>query len=613
MKKALPITLILIGTALLITAVVFWIDSSTSPEPQSFGKTLLDWVTLIAGLGASIKGWIDLFKKEKPTSLTAKIDIKGSAPQVSIGDHARNVHAQTYIETQIIQQSPESKKISPTNKDEPIELSDDTDIDQMLINGSRIRFLDALDSARFSSDSIYNEARLFSVVYVKVQFFFAMISGDSIIITENQLFDSFGFLETFDELHNAANKMGLKELPLKVALREGNNVYQTIAKHIENKDFLLTLWKDLDKDVERRKLWAQFIRNQQKPPEKLVRESSDENLRLDRLWAALGYFTPNRCVSADNIPGEFSKRVKRITELSDKTLINLNTGIFFGADERVYLKDDEVDAAEEIRNVLLEIQDKLGELRTRSMIRQELAHYANEELREGVIELTDGIYNQTLGIATRAMLIQSSTFPPRRNKYVTAGYSLSTYIKDTTNLFNQFVDWELFSFDYFENLQRLNYKDTEEKWIAILETARKNVPWTKLLEMQNHKNWQESLKNFRGSLTKLQTVVRRYRRGSFPSEQRENLEVERRLGQSELENNWKQHIENVSAMVNNSYWKIDSMAISFTDPGVEYSIRVPYSFLRPKMDMEKNIRGIEGWHNTPAFKGRFDDRIDSRE
>jgi hypothetical protein len=66
MKKALPLALVLIGAALLITAVVFWIDSSNSAAPQNFGQSLRDWITLLAGLGASIKGWMDLVKKEIP-------------------------------------------------------------------------------------------------------------------------------------------------------------------------------------------------------------------------------------------------------------------------------------------------------------------------------------------------------------------------------------------------------------------------------------------------------------------------------------------------------------------------------------------------------------------
>jgi len=68
MKKALPLTLVLIGAALLITAFVFWIDTNTSAEPQSFGQSLRDWITLLAGLGTSIKGWMDLMKKEPPSS-----------------------------------------------------------------------------------------------------------------------------------------------------------------------------------------------------------------------------------------------------------------------------------------------------------------------------------------------------------------------------------------------------------------------------------------------------------------------------------------------------------------------------------------------------------------
>jgi len=67
MKKVLPLTLVLIGAALLITAVVFWIDSSNSAAPQNFGQSMRDWITLLAGLGASIKGWMDLVKKETPS------------------------------------------------------------------------------------------------------------------------------------------------------------------------------------------------------------------------------------------------------------------------------------------------------------------------------------------------------------------------------------------------------------------------------------------------------------------------------------------------------------------------------------------------------------------
>src|SRR5689334_22836363 len=70
MKKVLPLTFVLFGAALYVTAAVFWIDASNSTIPQNFGQSLRDWITLLAGLGASIRGWMDLVKKEKPSSPT---------------------------------------------------------------------------------------------------------------------------------------------------------------------------------------------------------------------------------------------------------------------------------------------------------------------------------------------------------------------------------------------------------------------------------------------------------------------------------------------------------------------------------------------------------------
>jgi len=91
MKKALPLTLVLIGIALLITAVVFWIDSNNSAQPQDFGQSLRDWITLIAGLGASIKGWIDLVKKETPSQPTHSNQDGGVIIGGSVGSVGKDV------------------------------------------------------------------------------------------------------------------------------------------------------------------------------------------------------------------------------------------------------------------------------------------------------------------------------------------------------------------------------------------------------------------------------------------------------------------------------------------------------------------------------------------
>ena len=49
------------------------------------------------------------------------------------------------------------------------------------------------------------------------------------------------------------------------AFREGSNVFQTVANHFDNKDFVLTLWKEINKDKERRRFWAQFIGDKKRP------------------------------------------------------------------------------------------------------------------------------------------------------------------------------------------------------------------------------------------------------------------------------------------------------------------------------------------------------------
>lgn len=75
MKKKFPLALVLIGAVLLISAVVTGFVSGKPEEPKSLnlGLSTSDWITIVigfAGIGASIKGWIDLFKKDKPSIKT---------------------------------------------------------------------------------------------------------------------------------------------------------------------------------------------------------------------------------------------------------------------------------------------------------------------------------------------------------------------------------------------------------------------------------------------------------------------------------------------------------------------------------------------------------------
>jgi hypothetical protein len=95
-KRIIAILLIVFGILFLISAATFWIDTLTSSQPAGLGQNLRDWLTTIAGLGASIKGWIDLFKPEK-TAQKADTSVNGGSPQIATGDHDQNIKAETYV------------------------------------------------------------------------------------------------------------------------------------------------------------------------------------------------------------------------------------------------------------------------------------------------------------------------------------------------------------------------------------------------------------------------------------------------------------------------------------------------------------------------------------
>jgi|GEM_PF-6755990 len=535
---------------------------------------------------------------------TNSIDAKGDNLQISTGENSRNIQAQIYIEKQIFQPKATSKR----TKKENLNLVGGDNIEQKLSDGSRVRFLDALDSIRFSPESIYDDPRLLSVLYVKAQFFIALINGDSIVVTENQLFDSLGFLEAFDELCSAFEEVDAEvDVPVKVALRETNSdVFQAVANNIGNDSFVLTLWKDLKPNTKRRSLWAEHIRNKQKPTGDLVLE--EERILLDKLWRALEYFMPNRCVKAKNIPDEFSRRINRAIDLTDEDLDDLYTGITQKYRKIKYFSSkDEIQAAKEIRDVLKKIRENTGEIKTRSQILLELKlpNYVGNDLREGVIEFTNSIYNQNLGIATEAKLIQSSIFPHTVNSFVIAGYALATYVHDTSSSQGSPQNYDVYSFDFFEDLEGLYINSRRSDLVLILETARNNVPWKELVEMQLKPNWRTSLVRFRDNLKKLQELEMAISIGSYTNTKREKLQKDRIDFQKRLGKSWAQHIANVSRRLANDFWDITPNEISLEHPSFHFPIRISYSFLKPKRDIEGNNE-YKFWRSKPTFKGRID-------
>ena len=108
-KKVVPIILIILGAASLLGAGIFFLDSLTAAEPVGLGKWIFDILGLLLGAGASIKGWMDIFKKKNEPAAPSTRIIAMDDAQINTGEKGRNIQAQTYIEHAEIKE-PEQKR-----------------------------------------------------------------------------------------------------------------------------------------------------------------------------------------------------------------------------------------------------------------------------------------------------------------------------------------------------------------------------------------------------------------------------------------------------------------------------------------------------------------------
>jgi len=66
-KKLVPLLFALLGLALVIAAIVVWLEP---PEEGGVFTTAGSIILFLSGLGTSIKGWMDVFKKDPPATNT---------------------------------------------------------------------------------------------------------------------------------------------------------------------------------------------------------------------------------------------------------------------------------------------------------------------------------------------------------------------------------------------------------------------------------------------------------------------------------------------------------------------------------------------------------------
>jgi hypothetical protein len=467
------------------------------------------------------------------------------------------------------------------------------------------RYLDCMDSVRFSVRVDEKPDLLLRHLYLKAQFVLAILSGDVIVVTENQFFDSRGFLEIYGELCSFAKS---DNLPIRIALskRSPNLIlYDLVADYFstirndsgELEPYHLSGWPELSEDLKRREHWADAIRHGKKPTE----VHPGETIWLDRLFSAMeglkGQIIPTAPVTSD--------------DLLEKLFSMLNEG---NIEERIdHFRKNAEGLSEMLRTdtvfnsakCLLELVHQCAlkaPIKKRSQVKNWLrlngSFHTNSgrnitwSQKEGLLELTDLLYNQVVGIFSSAPLIHISTYrSPYDDNYVKAAYMLAVYIRRQKSINSSDLKISIEAHDWVKN--RVRY-DTRQ-----IEKVLANVPWEKLLSCTEHEEWCNSLRKYKLALFNLEEKVTSYERGETNTALIREIERE----EPEVIELWNRHIEE-SSFINNDYWCISDDSIHLLcpegNPGKEIPVFIQYEPLTspirqaisyPELGLNEKIKG----------------------
>src|SRR6266498_1122059 len=100
-RKSIFLTLIIFGSALLLAAITFWLDSLTSTEPDGLGQQILKWTATIIDLLVWVSAYI---VNKKDNTKSANINVSGGSPLIPTGDSNRiiQVNNGNFVENQEI-------------------------------------------------------------------------------------------------------------------------------------------------------------------------------------------------------------------------------------------------------------------------------------------------------------------------------------------------------------------------------------------------------------------------------------------------------------------------------------------------------------------------------
>lgn len=335
------------------------------------------------------------------------------------------------------------------------------------------RYLDSLDSTRYSPfewiEPWSSDKKPERVRYAALEVCAAILMGNAVVVTTNQMVDSYGFLRKASEIIRVANEKRRSNIDLPIWYAHYNyanefsgrvNTPYEVAAHLfrkhpkikeEDKNlsyFELSSWRTLDQDTERRKEWAKALEEIEKgerggiPPD-LIRSEEDQQLAED-LIRILNFFTLNsdHIRPAKVITGVREEMVRYIANLLEK---DLDGGLTFANDRAAPNWDALRRIILQIRDIYRKFEQKKIDGRplidNRSLIRQELKDLSNEEyfggvesrerrdLRTAVLKTVDSIYNFSNYKAT-GVRQDKQTEPQEKSDYDRVAFRLGQWTRD---------------------------------------------------------------------------------------------------------------------------------------------------------------------------------------
>ena len=431
------------------------------------------------------------------------------------------------------------------------------------------RFLDVLDSTRFNAEE--RKLRLpFRLLMAKIEILSALITGDGITIAENILIDSAGFLEVFGELSQIAAKKKLS-LPVRIALR-GNpkDIYSAAAgifarvgdPEKKQNRFKLSTWAHLDDDKFRRLNWAKSLESEHNISKQYILPDEEEKKYAHQLVDVLAYTnsylaSASRIVQSRDSTHIFIREINQIATL-DKDKIDAMLSQQKLADSPIIQQpwlgsESERDAAIKITEFIKELR-KRGEINNRSVIHDELDKVKDKDLKEGVIEITDSIYNYALGYATLANASGDTVhhIEDPSNPYVLAGNSLSRWAMETGWSSAGGYDFQMPWGIYIPGQVGWKKELINQEILSFLE----NLPWEACLIAFTEPNWQTSLAEYKYTLAQLQTIDRILSLDIDLSEEIKRWEQRRDDAFKQMKEAWAKHFALSKKLISNSVWKM---------------------------------------------------------